>query len=168
MGYSVGFLLVLQSLVAIQSGIAYNTTVAPRRIVLDTNVVVAGLRSREGASFRLLSIIDDGRLKLSVSVPLIVEYEEVLRREQSTLGLTKADIDHVLDFLCAIAEHKTIFYLWRPFLKDPEDDMLLELAVESESEFIVTFNKNDFQGVEQFGISLVTPKELLKIIGDLP
>jgi putative PIN family toxin of toxin-antitoxin system len=142
--------------------------VNPRRIVLDTNVIVAGLRSRNGASFKLLSIIDDQRLKLSVSVPLVIEYEEILRREQKKLRLTKTDIEDVLDFLCAIAEHKTIFYLWRPFLKDPEDDMLLELAVESYSEFIVTFNKADFKGVNQFGIEAVTPKELLKIIGELP
>ena len=67
----------------------------------------------------------------------------------------------ILDYLCAAGEKRQIFYLWRPLLKDSKDDMVLELAVESESNWIVTFNKRDFKGCETFGINLATPKEFL-------
>ena len=138
------------------------------RIIIDTNVLFAALRSNKGASFKLLSIIDDNRIQISLSVPLVLEYEEVLLRERLQLGLTTNDIAEVLDYLCSIAEQKTIHYLWRPFLSDVKDDMVLELAVESESSYIVTFNKRDFSGCETFGITAVTPKEFLNKLGELP
>ena len=78
-----------------------------------------------------------------------------------------SDIDSILDYLCQVSNLHQIFYLWRPFLSDPKDDMVLELAVAAQCEFIVTFNKDDFKGVEQFGIRIVTPHEFLKMIGEL-
>ena len=66
-----------------------------------------------------------------------------------------------------VAEHRDIYYLWRPFLKDPKDDMVLEVAVESESEFIATHNVRDFAGIEQFGLEVINPRQLLEKIGEL-
>ncbi len=74
-------------------------------------------------------------------------------------------IDNIIDYFCTIGIETEIFYLWRPFLKDPKDDFILELAVNSHADTIVTFNKKDFKGVEQFGVRVLSPKEFLKIIG---
>lgn len=137
-----------------------------RRIVIDTNVIVSALRSASGYSFKLLSIIDDERISVALSVPLILEYEDVVKRDRSKIKLTRLEVDDVLDYFCRVAELRRIFYLWRPYLKDPKDDMVLELAVEAECEFIVTFNKKDFEGIEEFGLKAVTPKEFLGIIGE--
>jgi putative PIN family toxin of toxin-antitoxin system len=136
------------------------------RIVIDTNVIVSALRSKNGYSFKLLSIIDDERIEVFISVTIILEYEEAITRVATGIKLKKSEIDDILDFLCLISKQRKIFYLWRPFLKDLKDDMFLELAVESECDFIITFNKNDFEGVEKFGIKIITPKEFLKVIGE--
>ena len=137
------------------------------RIVLDTNVLISALRSRNGASFRLLRIGRQERFKLFVSVPLVLEYECTAKRQSRSLGLLHSDIDDILDYLCQVSEHREIFFLWRPFLKDPKDDMVLELAVESEVDFIVTHNLRDFVGIDQFGISAITPHEFLRKIGEI-
>jgi putative PIN family toxin of toxin-antitoxin system len=140
----------------------------PPSIVLDTNVLIAGLRSRNGASFRLLSVIGEAKFELNVSVPLVLEYEEVAKREARALGLTHAEIDDVLDYLCAVAVHREIYFLWRPVLRDAADDMVLEVAVEAGCEFVVTYNGRDFVGAERFGVRVVTPGEFLTRIGVLP
>jgi putative PIN family toxin of toxin-antitoxin system len=137
------------------------------RIVLDTNVLVSALRSRIGASFRLLSLIDSGRFSLCVSVPLVLEYEAATKRHAKTIGLTYTDIDNILDYLCLVAEHHRVYYLWRPTLRDPNDDMVLELAVSCRAEAIVTYNRDDFKGAEQFGIRILSPKDFLNQIGEL-
>jgi putative PIN family toxin of toxin-antitoxin system len=134
---------------------------------LDTNVLVSALRSRLGASFRLLSLIDSGKFSLCVSVPLVLEYEAATKRHAKTIGLTFRDIDNILDYLCLVAEHHRVYYLWRPTLKDPNDDMVLELAVSCKAEAIVTYNRGDFKGAEQFGIRILSPKDFLKQIGEL-
>lgn len=136
-------------------------------VVIDTNVLIAALRSRRGASFKVISLMDRGLFQLSVSVPLVLEYESVAKRISKSLGIKYSDIDDILDYICHIASHRKIYYLWRPFLRDPADDMVLEVAVESESDFIVTHNIRDFIGIEQFGIKAITPKQLLKKIGEL-
>ena len=137
------------------------------RVVLDTNVIVSALRSRKGASFKVVSQIGKSLFQLSVSVPLVLEYESAAKRVSKLVGLTYSDIDDIVDYICKVAEHREIYYLWRPFLKDPKDDMVLEVAVESESEFIVTHNIRDFVGIEQFGLQAITPKQLLEKIGEL-
>ena len=136
-------------------------------VVIDTNVLIAALRSRRGASFKIISLTDRGLFQLSISVPLILEYESAAKRISKSLGITYSDIDDILDYICHIASHHKIYYLWRPFLRDPADDMVLEVAVESESDFIVTHNIRDFIGIEQFGIEAITPKQLLEKIGEL-
>lgn len=137
------------------------------KIIIDTNVIVSALKSRKGYSFKLLSIIDDERFHVSVSVPLILEYEDAIIREKTKIELGKEDIDAIIDYICYAGKKREIYYLWRPYLKDPKDDMILELAVESESDTIITFNKNDFNGVDKFGIKVLTPKEFLRKIGDI-
>ena len=138
------------------------------QIVIDTSVLVAALRSRRGASYRLLTLIDSGTFVANVSVPLVLEYEEAAKRLMGQIALTARDIDHILDYICVVASHHAVFYLWRPFLKDPKDDMVLELAVSAGCDFIVTYNQRDFEGAEQFGIGIITPKEFLQKIGELP
>ncbi len=137
------------------------------QVVIDTNVLIAALRSRRGASHRLLNLIGDGRWQMNLSVPLFLEYEDVAKRPNSGSLLSVGEIDDILDFICAEANLREIFYLWRPVLPDPGDDFILELAVESDCDFIVTFNVRDFAGAERFGIEAVTPQEFLRKLGEI-
>jgi predicted nucleic acid-binding protein len=107
------------------------------------------------------------QFEISVSVPLILEYEAVAKRLTREFGLTHADVEDILDYICCIADRRQIHYLWRPVLKDPRDDLVLELAVEASAKFIVTYNLRDFAGAEKFGIQVLTPKEFLKVIGEI-
>ena len=135
---------------------------------MDTNVLVAALRSRNGASFKMLSRIDSGKFTVCVSVPLVLEYEAAARKNSKGTGLSASDLGTIIDYVCRVGEHHKIYYLWRPFLKDPNDDMVLELAVSSNASSIVTYNRADFKGVDQFGIRVQTPKQFLQQIGELP
>ena len=131
-----------------------------RRIILDTNVVVSEMRSKEGASYRLLiELGGDSRFRISVSVPLAMEYEMALKRVP---GLRPADVETMVDFLCDVGEKREIYFLWRPLLRDPKDEMVLEVAVEAQADAIVTHNVRDFKGVEKrFGIRILTPGAFL-------
>ena len=135
------------------------------RIVLDTSVLLAGLRSRRGASYRLLAALGSPTIATVVSVPLVFEYEAVMRRQAAELGLSDADVDDTLDYLCAISEERQIHYLWRPTLPDPKDEFVLELAVEAGCRYIVTHNVTDFRGAERFGLRVVTPGQFLRDTG---
>ena len=137
------------------------------RIVVDTSVLVAGLRSRRGTAFRLLSEIGKNRFEIALSVPLVLEYEDVLLRYADDMGLVTDDIDALLDFFCRVGHHQRIFFLWRPLLPDPKDDLVLEVAVAAECEAVVTYNVRDFAGAEQFGIQVVEPGPFLRSIGVL-
>ena len=137
------------------------------KIVIDTNVVIAALRSKRGASARLLSLADTGRFEINDSVPLILEYEEVLQRQRVTLGLSSRDVTSFIDSLCAVARHHEIYFHWRPFLRDADDEMILELAVSAQCDYIVTHNLADFSGVEKFGIVAVTPGTFLQMISEV-
>ena len=101
------------------------------QIVIDTNVLVAGLRSKRGRAFELLSLVGTGAFDIHLSVPLVLEYEEVLLREQVRLAISESAVQTVINYHCAAATHHEIFFLWRPYLPDAEDDMLLELAVKA-------------------------------------
>lgn len=140
----------------------------PLQIVLDTNVIYTALRSKRGASYRLLSLLDSGKFEVNLSVPLVIEYEDILKRKQDSLTFSESRIDQFLDYLCMSGNWHEVFFLWRPILKGPEDDMILELAVRANCQYIVTYNKQDFQGLEKFGIQLATAKEFLQNINDLP
>jgi putative PIN family toxin of toxin-antitoxin system len=136
------------------------------RVVLDTNVLVSALRSRRGASFKVLSLVGAGKYAISISVPLVFEYEEAAMHVARSAGLSRQDVNDILDYICRVAEHRRIFFLWRPFLRDPSDDMVLELAVESRSRYIVTHNVDDFAGIEHFGLRALRPGEFLRVIGE--
>jgi putative PIN family toxin of toxin-antitoxin system len=138
-------------------------------IVIDTNILVSALRSQYGASYKLLLLLGSGKFELSLSAPLVFEYEEAGKRlVGKKSGVKSSDIDDILDYVCSVAHRRTIHYLWRPFLRDPKDDMVLELAVAAGSDIIVTYNKDDFDGIEQFGIRALTAQEFLQEIGELP
>lgn len=132
------------------------------RIVMDTNVFISALRSRNGASFKLLEMVGTGRFDLILSVPLFLEYEDVSKRQSRSLGLRHSDIDDILDYLCSAGELREIFFLWRPYLKDPLNDMVLEAAVESGCGYIVTHNIKDFAGVGRFGVKAIRPGAFLR------
>lgn len=137
------------------------------QIVIDTNVVIAAQRSKRGASSKLMSLIGTGRFGLHISVPLILEYEEILLREWMQLGLTSRDVDDLLNAICALAEHHQIYFLWRPFLQDEKDEMVLELVLASSCDYLVTYNKRDFRGAEKLGVRVVDAREFLQTIGEI-
>jgi len=130
--------------------------------ILDTNIIFAGLYSIRGASFQVLQAIVAGKITPVLSVSLLFEYEDVLKQNARKLGFTYGDIDAFLDNLCNLSILQTIHYLWRPFLPDPKDDHVLELAVASRVKNITTFNVRDFKGIEKFGIKIMSPKKLLE------
>ena len=134
----------------------------PPRIVLDTNVLYAGLYSANGKSHQLLRAIADGRLRIALSTPLLFEYEDVLKRNQAVLNLSDAEVELVLDNLCALADFQAIYFLWRPCLPDANDDMVLELAVAAQVPRIVSFNAKDFGPASRFGIEVLSPKIMLE------
>lgn len=138
----------------------------PIQIVLDTNVLVAGLRSSRGASYRVLQLLGKGGFETNISVPLFVEYEEVLARHQDSLEFSYEDVGNFLNYLVRVANKREIFYLWRPQLPDPDDEMVLEIAVRAHCDYIVTFNLKDFSTSRQFGIEAIRPQEFLLRLRD--
>ena len=132
------------------------------QVVLDTNVLVAAVRSRTGASHLLLLELAGPRCwTLNLSNALATEYLEVIHREGAKLGHAPAALDTFLNFVCHAALEREVFFRWRPFLNDPDDEMVLELAVACAASHLVTFNKRDFAGAERFGIRVLTPGEFL-------
>ena len=132
-------------------------------IVIDTNVLLSAVYLDRGANYKLLSIIDGKKFVVNISTTLLYEYEEILKLK-SKLGI--AYVDSILDYICLIGKKNSIFYLWRPKLKDVDDDFLLELAVKSSS-IMVTLNGKDFKPASEFGIKVMTPKKFLKHIGEI-
>jgi putative PIN family toxin of toxin-antitoxin system len=138
------------------------------RVVLDTNVLISALRSTRGASFRLVAMLGDPRWQPMVSVALILEYEAVARREAGRLGLADWVVESIVDMFCRIESQHAIRFRLRPALRDPSDEFILELAVASQADFIVTHNIRDFCGSETYGIRAVTPGEFLRTIEAWP
>ena len=134
-------------------------------IIIDTCVFISALRSNRGASFKVLSLIGSDKFVFYLSVALVLEYEAVAKRSSHTLGLTDSDIEDLIDYMCAVGKSRQVHFLWRPSLKDPSDDFILELAVESECDYIVTHNIRDFTGAEKFKVKVITPQEFLRTIG---
>ncbi|MEZ4712494.1 MAG: putative toxin-antitoxin system toxin component, PIN family [Caldilineaceae bacterium] len=135
------------------------------QVVLDTNILISAQRSRRGASAKLLSLVGLGQFEVHLSVALALEYEDVLLRYRLEIGLTQDDVADLVDALCALSTLHEIYYLWRPYLRDPSDEFILELAVAARCDYIITFNQRDFAGAERFGIRLVKPGEFLHLIG---
>lgn len=135
-----------------------------RPIVLDTCTLVAGLRSRHGASHQLLKQLAEESFRIAVTVPLFVEYEKAVA-DLVDQGITSvADGEAILDYLAKVSEHRKVFYLWRPILRDPKDEMVLEAAVASRSSALVTHNIKDFRGAETLGVTVRTPAEFLHLL----
>ncbi|HEX9869846.1 MAG TPA: putative toxin-antitoxin system toxin component, PIN family [Candidatus Tectomicrobia bacterium] len=130
-------------------------------VVLDSNVLVSGLRSSRGASYQVLNALRDQRFRIAISVPLALEYEVVLRRHARELGLTQQEAIGLVDYLCAVGHRQSVHFLWRPTLRDPGDEFILELAVAAGCKAIVTHNIRHFAGAEQFGLTVLTPAAFL-------
>jgi putative PIN family toxin of toxin-antitoxin system len=136
-------------------------------MVLDTDVMVAALRSPRGASAELLRQVLVGDRVAMASVPLFVEYEAVMSRPEhlKAAGAKATDVRNLLDVLAGVIEPVEIRYLWRPQLTDADDDMVLECAVNGSARHLVTFNVVDYAGpAERFGVRPLTPGQMLKEI----
>lgn len=133
------------------------------RIVLDTNVLVAALRSRQGASFALLSRLPSRQFQTAISVPLMMEYADVLARP-GLLPLSASAVDAVLDMICRESLHQPIHFLWRPQLRDPRDELVLEVAVNAQAHHLVTHNLKDFATSRFAGLAIVTPRQFLTLM----
>lgn len=137
------------------------------KVVLDTSIIVSGLRSRSGASNRLLVEVTRGVVCPVVTTPLFLEYESVLKRAEQRLvtGLSEVQIDAFLAAFASAAIGVETFYRWRPQLRDPADEMVLECVVNSEADVLVTHNIKDFGRTDkQFGYRLLTPSAFLQEI----
>ena len=135
------------------------------RIILDTSVLVAASRSRNGASYQLLSMLPCRDFEIALTVSLYTEWQSVLTRpEHMPHGVTVDATLGFLRYLASIAHLQDVHFLWRPFLHDPDDDMVLECAVASGSQFIVTHNMKDFKRVEELKVQAITPADFLKQI----
>ena len=130
-------------------------------VIIDTNVIYSGLKSKRGASYKLLDFLGKGEIHYGISNALLFEYEDVLKRNQALLKLTDVKLNNFLDGLATLGEPFTSKFLWRPFLKDPKDDHILELAVVARAQTIISYNKSDFKGSDQFGVTILDPKEYL-------
>lgn len=135
------------------------------RVLLDTSIVVATLRSRRGASHRLLELVAHGKVRPLVSTTLFLEYEDVLMRPETRLA-TKMDAANVEGFLAAFAsaaEGVEVNFRWRPQLTDPNDELILEAAVNGAADALVTHNVRDFrEAAPRFGLRVLLPREVLK------
>jgi putative PIN family toxin of toxin-antitoxin system len=137
-------------------------------MVLDTTVLVAALRSAAGASRRLLVAALEKRFVLLLSVPLLIEYEAVLTRKEhlKAAGLKAAEVTELLDALGSVAEPVVPNFRWRPMLRDPNDDMVFEAALNGWADLLVTFNKRDFQQFGLRNLRIAFPGEALRELGE--
>jgi putative PIN family toxin of toxin-antitoxin system len=135
------------------------------KVVFDTTTMVAAIRSDQGASRRLLVAALGKRLTLLVSTPLLLEYEAVMTRAEhlKASSLSSEDVCRLLDAVAAVATPVRLDFLWRPTLRDADDDMVLETAVNGGAEAIVTFNVRDFQPeAERFGMAVTKPGDIVR------
>jgi putative PIN family toxin of toxin-antitoxin system len=135
------------------------------KVVFDTNILVAAARSKQGASFALMAMLPSKRFELALSVSLYTEWQAVMTRpENLPPGMQAKDALAFLRYLASIAHLQDVFYLWRPRLKDPDDDMVLECAVAAGCKYIVTHNVRDFVGVDSLGVQAMRPADFLALI----
>ena len=132
--------------------------------ILDTSVLVAGLRSNQGASFQILRAIRNGEIRIALSVALVLEYEAVTLRPGLVPAFQAEEIRTIIDGLCRLGAHQQVFFAWRPFLPDPDDDLVLELAVAASAPYVITHNISDFTGSDSMGVQAITPATALNLI----
>jgi len=138
------------------------------RVILDTNVLVAATKSRRGAAYALVSQLPSPAFTIALTIPLYLEYQDALTRPE-IMGdqYTVNEAIQFTRYLSSIAHKQAVYFLWRPWLRDPKDDMALEAALASQSYYIVTYNLKDFKnkGIEEnLGIEILTPQQFLEII----
>jgi putative PIN family toxin of toxin-antitoxin system len=139
------------------------------KVVLDTSILVAAARSRTGASFAVVSAIPSPQFQSCLSVGLYSEWQEVLTREENLPpGRTAEDARRFLRYLASQSHLQEIHFLWRPFLADADDDMVLELAFAAGCRYVVTHNVKDFHGSEQLGVAAIAPGDFLNLIRAKP
>lgn len=132
------------------------------RVVLDTSVLVASARSPHGASHAILQTLPWPHFQLALSLPLYLEWQAVLMRpEHLAGGRTPDQVRGLLRYLASLSWHQDIYYRWRPCLPDPDDDLVLELAVAAQAKYIVTHNLADFAPAAQFGVAAIPPRIFL-------
>jgi putative PIN family toxin of toxin-antitoxin system len=140
------------------------------KLVLDTNVLVTAFCNQNGASHLLIRHALADKIVLLASPALWLEYEAVLKRPQIRLrhGISLENIDIVLDTLAAHVSPVHLNYLWRPQLKDQNDEMVLETALNASADALVTFNTKDFAAAaDRFSLKLLTPAECITLTGDI-
>ena len=133
-------------------------------VVFDTNVLVSALKSSNGASFQLLRLVLSEQIQPALSAPLMFEYDDVTSRVGLLPHFQPAEIQDFLDWFTSISSLHKVHFLWRPLLKDPKDDMVLECAVSARAHYIVTHNLSDFLKAESLGVRVVTPSKLVEIL----
>ena len=139
------------------------------KIVLDTSVLVAAVRSRNGASFQLVSMLPSAKFEIALTVAVYTEWQAVLTRpENMPPTATADDALAFLRYLASVAHLQDVHFLWRPFSRDPDDDMIVECAVASGCEYIVTHNVKDFRRVEELKVKVITPGAFLKLLRSKP
>lgn len=135
------------------------------RVVLDTSVVASAFRSQAGASFVIIRAVRFRRLVLLATISLFLEYEEVLKspEQRRVSGLSLADVDQILGILAVVAEPVDLHFRWRPQLRDANDEMVLEAAINGRADALVTYNVRDFaSAAPRFGVRIVRPADLLQ------
>jgi len=137
------------------------------RVILDTNVILAAMRSRTGASYRLLMTIVHARWQSVMTPELMYEYEDVARRPGNAPGLSPQDITDILDLIYRESHRQLVWFSWRPASPDPGDDLVLDAAIAGGCDFVVSFNERHLRAARDFGIEVLTPAALLKLIGEI-
>lgn len=132
------------------------------RVVLDTNVIVAGLRSNRGASHELLQRLRRGNLDAAITVALLLEYEEVLVRQHAVLGLSLQEVSVIVDALASLMVHVAAGASGRPRLADPGDEHVVDAVLSAEAQILVTHNLRHFRGLAHLGFRVLTPRQLLE------
>lgn len=136
-----------------------------RRVVLDTSVIVAALRTRHGAANHVLRLAASRRLLLLATPPLFLEYEDALKRPEQRLahGLTTEAIDEFLAEMAALIDPVEVHFQWRPQVRDPSDEMVLEAAINGQADVLVTYNLKHFTlAGGRFRIPILPPAGLLR------
>jgi putative PIN family toxin of toxin-antitoxin system len=136
-----------------------------RRLIIDSNVLTSAFRSRSGASFALIELVRRERIRMLATPPLFLEYEDVLKRpEQLAVSrLSLADVDTALDALAALIEPVETYLSWRPQLSDPDDEMVLEAAINGRADALVTYNTAHFRvATARFGVRLARPVDIIR------